>query len=197
MFFKTWRSIVLVLGETCLLLTAVAVGTYLRLGDYGWDLLWTSDGFLKALLIVGVCQVCLHYADLYDLRGIVGSVDLLVRLVQALGATSLILAVALLLVPGPDHRARRVPGGGAARRIAGRALAAGVRVADQARARPTRAAAASSARAPAAIELARELYERRQELGVEIVGFVDPDPAMRRRAGDQPRRRRHDRRHPG
>ena len=30
---------------------------------------------------------------------------------------------------------------------------------------------------PAAIELARELYERRQELGVEIVGFVDPDPA--------------------
>src|SRR5205823_1741919 len=30
---------------------------------------------------------------------------------------------------------------------------------------------------PASIELARELYNRRQELGVEIVGFVDPDPA--------------------
>ncbi len=27
------------------------------------------------------------------------------------------------------------------------------------------------------MELARELFERRQELGVEIVGFVDPDPA--------------------
>ncbi len=27
-----------------------------------------------------------------------------------------------------------------------------------------------------AIDLARELYERRHELGVEIVGFVDPDP---------------------
>ena len=25
--------------------------------------------------------------------------------------------------------------------------------------------------------LARELFERRQELGVDIVGFVDPDPA--------------------
>ena len=36
----------------------------------------------------------------------------------------------------------------------------------------------SSAPDAAAIELARELYERRQELGVEIVGFVDPDPAM-------------------
>ena len=29
----------------------------------------------------------------------------------------------------------------------------------------------------AAIDLARELYDRRQELGVEIVGFVDTDPA--------------------
>ena len=41
------------LGETSLLVAAVAAGTYLRLGDYGWDLLWTQDGFLKALLIVG------------------------------------------------------------------------------------------------------------------------------------------------
>ena len=72
MFFKTWRSGVLILGETTLLLTAVAAATYVRLGDYGWDLLWTGDGFLKILLIVGVCQICLHYADLYDLRGIVG-----------------------------------------------------------------------------------------------------------------------------
>ncbi len=29
----------------------------------------------------------------------------------------------------------------------------------------------------AAVDLARELFERRHELGVEIVGFVDPDPA--------------------
>jgi sugar transferase (PEP-CTERM system associated) len=30
---------------------------------------------------------------------------------------------------------------------------------------------------PAAVSLARELYERRHELGVEIAGFIDPDPA--------------------
>ena len=34
---------------------------------------------------------------------------------------------------------------------------------------------------PAAVTLARELFERRLELGVDIVGFVDPDPA---RIGD-------------
>ena len=51
------------------------------------------------LLIVGVCQVCLHYADLYDLRAIVDTRDLLVRLLQALGATSLILAVVYFWFP--------------------------------------------------------------------------------------------------
>src|SRR5713101_8346446 len=30
---------------------------------------------------------------------------------------------------------------------------------------------------PSAVALARELFDRRLELGVEIVGFVDPDPA--------------------
>src|SRR5207249_162945 len=29
----------------------------------------------------------------------------------------------------------------------------------------------------ASLALARELFERRQELGVSIVGFIDPDPA--------------------
>ncbi len=29
----------------------------------------------------------------------------------------------------------------------------------------------------AAVDLAREMFERRHELGVEIVGFIDPDPA--------------------
>ncbi len=35
----------------------------------------------------------------------------------------------------------------------------------------------------AAVMLARELFERRSELGVELVGFVDPDPADGRGAG--------------
>src|SRR5438132_14273242 len=99
MFFKTWRPIVLVFVETSLLLAAVAAGTYIRLGDYGMTLLWTTEGFFKALLIVGVCQACLYYADLYDLRGSVDLVDLTVRLIQALGATSLILALAYFWFP--------------------------------------------------------------------------------------------------
>jgi FlaA1/EpsC-like NDP-sugar epimerase len=30
---------------------------------------------------------------------------------------------------------------------------------------------------PAAVDLGRELFARRTELGVEIVGFIDPDPS--------------------
>ena len=42
--------------------------------------------------------------------------------------------------------------------------------------RAARAAAAGRHR-PGRRRPGRELFERRQELGVEIVGFVDPDPA--------------------
>ena len=48
----------------------------------------------------------------------------------------------------------------------------------------------------AAVELARELYDRRHSLGVEFVGFIDADETQDRHAGHQPRRDRHDRRHP-
>jgi FlaA1/EpsC-like NDP-sugar epimerase len=99
MLTKTWRSLVLILGETLLLVAAVILGSYVRIGDETWVLLSDADGILRVALIVVVCQVCLHYADLYDLRGIKDTRDLLVRLFQALGATSLILAGAYFWFP--------------------------------------------------------------------------------------------------
>jgi hypothetical protein len=68
MFINTWRSAVLIVGETCLLIGAVTAATYLRLGDYAWSVLMERDGILRVILVVGVSQICLHFADLYDLR---------------------------------------------------------------------------------------------------------------------------------
>jgi sugar transferase (PEP-CTERM system associated) len=175
MVFKTWRPAVLVLGEMSLLSAAVWAGTYARLGEYGVTLLWTTDGLLKALLIVGVCQLCLYYADLYELRGTVDLIDLTVKLIQALGAASLILA--LLYFWFPDL-------------IIGRGvfLVAALFIASLVvlwrfvfgwlalHTSPTQRLLLVGTEA-VAIELARELHQRRQELGVEIVGFVDPDPS--------------------
>jgi sugar transferase (PEP-CTERM system associated) len=122
-----------------------------------------------------VCQICLHYSDLYDLRGIIDLVDLAVRLLRALGVAALILAFAYFWFP--DW-------------IIGRGvfLLAALLVLSSVilwrltfawlmkRVSPTERLLLVGT-GPAAVELARELHERRQELGVEIVGFVDPDPA--------------------
>lgn len=175
MFFKSWRASVLVLGETILLLMAVAGATYVRLDDYGWELLWTSPGFFKALLIVGVAQVCLHYADLYDLRGITDLVDLTVRLIRALGVAALILALGYYWFPD------LIIGRGvflvAALLILSFVVLWRIAFAWLTRATPKERLLIVGTGA-AALELAKELFERRQELGVEIVGFVDNDPDM-------------------
>jgi sugar transferase (PEP-CTERM system associated) len=174
MFSRTWRSFLLVLGETALLVSAVIISSLLIVGTHAWDLLADNGGILRVLLIVVVCQVSLHYVDLYDLRTIAGPRDLIVRLLRAIGATSLILGIAYWLFPlwiidrgvfllsallavslvmlwrsSFDWLMRHL----APRE---RLLLVGT--------------------SPAAIVLARELFERRMELGVDIVGFVDPDP---------------------
>ena len=154
-----------------------------------------EGGVEKALLIAAVSQICLYYADLYDLRLVSDRRELFVRIVQALGAASFILAAIYFWFPA------LIIGRGvfmiAAFLVI--ALVIGWRVVFEwlsAAASGRASGCCSSAPAPPAVALAREMFERRHELGVEIVGFVDPDPAMRRRAGDQPRRDRHDRGHP-
>jgi sugar transferase (PEP-CTERM system associated) len=175
MMVARWRTVVLIGGETCLLLAAVAAGIYVRLGSDAWWLLQNDGGVPKVLLVVGICQLSLYYADLYDLRGVGSIHDLTVRLFQALGATSLLLAAVYFL--SPDW-------------IIGRGVflmsvvfmvtfVVGWRVAFAwltQRVAPRERLLLVGTNA-AAVDLARELFERRQELGVEIVGFVDPDPA--------------------
>jgi sugar transferase (PEP-CTERM system associated) len=175
MFNKTWRSFILVGGETVLLFAAVVISSILIGGPHAWELVTDNTAIPRVLLIVMVTQVCLHYADLYDLRTITSKGDFISRLMRAIGATSLILGIAYWLFPLlvveqgvfllsavlaivlvmiwrstfdviTSHLAPRE-----------RLLLVGT--------------------SPAAIVLARELHDRRTELGVNIVGFVDPDPA--------------------
>src|ERR1700704_5786953 len=175
MYASNWRPTVLIAGETCLLLASVAAGMYVRLGSEAWTFLAVDGGLAKVLLVVVVCQLSLYYSDLYNLRGVGGIRDLTVRLMGSLGTTSLILAAMYYLAP--DW-------------IIGRGVflisvlfmvtlvvgwrAAFAWVTQHVAPRERLLLVGTNA---AAIDLARELFERRQELGVEIVGFVDPDPA--------------------
>src|SRR6516164_1082138 len=91
MFIRT-RSVVLLTGETCVLLTAVVAGTFVQLGSGAVKAL-SDGGLLRVALVVGVCQLCLHYADLYDLPRLPNLREVVVRLLMGVGATALIFAV--------------------------------------------------------------------------------------------------------
>jgi sugar transferase (PEP-CTERM system associated) len=171
----TRRSMALVLFETLLIVTAVGLGAWIRLGGDAWYLLMNENGFAKALLIAFVCQVCLYYSDLYELRVASDRRELFIGIVQALSTTSFLLAA--IYFWSPDL-------------IIGRGvflvattlvitLVAGWRLVFEWLTRHVapRERLLLVGTGAAAVGLAREMFRRRQELGVEIVGFVDPDPA--------------------
>ena len=167
------RSLTLILCETALIVAAVAVAAYARLGALAWDVAVYENGIAKALLIAGVTQSCLYFTDLYDLRLLTDKREVSTRITQALSTASFILAalyfwfpaliigrgvfliaalLVMLLVSGWRIMFEWVSGRIGPRE---RLLLVGT--------------------TPSAIALARELYELRHELGVEIVGFADTD----------------------
>ena len=170
----TARTVLLVCFEAALIALAVAAGAWLRLGGDARILFLVEFGWQKTLLVTVVCQLCLYYSDLYDLRTVSDRRELFVRLTQALGATSVILAVAYFWFP------QLMLGRGVFIFSAAVLLIVitGWRVAFEwiTRTLGPRERLLLIGTGPGAIELARELHELRHTLGVQIVGFVDPDP---------------------
>jgi sugar transferase (PEP-CTERM system associated) len=171
----TRRALALIVFETILIVAAVALAARIRTGDAAWLVLSAEGGLTKALLIAAICQMCLYYTDLYDFRAMSDRRELFIGIVQALGATSLLLAAIYFWFPS------LVIGRGvfmiAALLVI--TLVAGWRFAFEWLTRQVapRERLLLVGTGPAAVSLARELFNRRQDLGVEIVGFVDPDPA--------------------
>jgi sugar transferase (PEP-CTERM system associated) len=168
------RWIVLIFCETTLMLGAVALSLQIRFGDRSWASITDADTLWRALLIAFICQLCLYYANLYDRPILTDRRELVVRVLQALGATSLILAAVYFWFPDL---------------IVGRGVfvIAGILVVVFLLAwriifewltknLAPRERLLLVGTNPAAVTLARELYNRK-ELGVEIVGFIDPDPS--------------------
>jgi sugar transferase (PEP-CTERM system associated) len=80
--------------EILLIFGSVAIATRAR----GADMNVVAD-LWKIALVTGVCQVCFYYNDLYDLTVVHSSRELLIRLLQAAGAASIIIATLYLLAP--------------------------------------------------------------------------------------------------
>ena len=165
----TWRFAALLASEAALIVGSVVLSAYLRTGQS-----LTLPAFGKALLIAAVCQLCLYYAELYDFRLLADRREVFLRLLQALGSTSLILAFLYFWFPS------LVIGRGVFVLSAalGIACVGGWRVFyewlyGRIGYRERLLLVGTSA---ATVSLARELFERK-DLGVQIVGFIDPDPA--------------------
>jgi sugar transferase (PEP-CTERM system associated) len=168
------RTVLLVVFENVLISAAVMLGVRLRLGELGWIDFLVENGLAKTLLIAVICQMCFYFADLYDPRAFADRRELFIRLVQGLGATSFCLAVAYFWFPS------LIIGRGVF--LLSAAFVAGLMGASRLAMewishRSVRERLLLVGTSAQAINLARELFDRRVELGVEIVGFVDPDPA--------------------
>jgi sugar transferase (PEP-CTERM system associated) len=170
----TARMVVLAAFETMLIVFSVAVAAYVRLGESAWNV-FNENGVAKTLLLAGVAQACLYYADLYDLRLVTDRRELFIRLLQALGSASFILAAVYFWFPAMiiGRGVFMIAAVLVVTLLGGWRLVfgwAGQRMAPRERLLLVGTGAA-------ALALAMELFERRQELRVSIVGFVDPDPA--------------------
>jgi hypothetical protein len=84
------RNILFVIGEGLCIFGSVLIASSLLLGAQ--ELSVDPWLYLKALLITAVCQLCLYYNDLYDLKITDSYSELGIRLLQALGFASIILA---------------------------------------------------------------------------------------------------------
>lgn len=168
------RTSALIALEHLLIIGAVSAATAFRLGaDEFWSVVASTNGMLKASLIALVAQVCLYFADLYDLRILSDRRELFVRVLQSLAATSIVLALLYFWFPA------LMIGRGVF--LVAAFLVISVVVGWRLLFEFLTHHVGASERllligtTPASVALARELHSRRVELGVEIIGFVDPD----------------------
>ena len=147
----------------------------------------------KMTLLALVAQVCLYYADLYDLRVAADRRELFVRIIQALGAASSFWRSSTSGFR-LGHRARRVHDAAFLVMAARHRVADGIRVDE-----PARRAARTAA--------ARRHERRRSEPGARDFRAASrawcrdrrvrrSRPGDDRRIGSESGRHRHDRRHP-
>jgi FlaA1/EpsC-like NDP-sugar epimerase len=93
------RRMAFFFSESLFILAMVILGAYVRFMGVPTEIEAYELIFYKALLIVGVVQLCLYYFDLYDLKYFRSRLELAIRLLQSLGASSILLATLYYLFP--------------------------------------------------------------------------------------------------
>jgi len=178
------RARTLMMSESAVILAAVAASAYVRVGSGAWPSV-IADILPKALFITSVSQLCLYYSDLYDDPQAGGNkTELLIRTLRALGTTLLILAVIYTLYP-PLIVAPGVLAPAAALSVAA-VIAWRVVFWWAARQVAPRERVLLVGTTASAFALAHELHRRREELGVQLVGYVENEATPHDASGALP-----------
>lgn len=94
------RTAVLILADLLIIYAGMMIGLYLRLGLDGLsEQLVEKNGLSKVTLATFVCLISLYIFDVYDYTVVNSRRELVLRLVQALGVTWVVLAVLFYFVP--------------------------------------------------------------------------------------------------
>ena len=167
------KSLVLVLTESALILASIWLAVWIRLGEVHGFAADVAAGYalpLRLSIVVGVCLTCFYYSDLYDLQIVSRKAELLIRLMQGMGAASLILALLYYIVPDLMF-GRGISAIAAA--IAGFLLVGWRLLVDAAGSffRPEQRIVVAGT-GPAGIRLVRELIDH-SALNFKVLGFLD------------------------
>jgi sugar transferase (PEP-CTERM system associated) len=91
------RNIFFVAGEGFFIFISVILASMIILGQESFVL--NSQLLMKVFLITAVCQACLYFNDLYNLKITNSFNELGIRLLQALGFAAIFLAIFYILFP--------------------------------------------------------------------------------------------------
>jgi sugar transferase (PEP-CTERM system associated) len=91
--YVSTRSLTVFAGELLLIFGSVALAAAMQNTP---DL---ASNLGKIVLVTLICQLCLYYNDFYDLTLVHSSRELIVRLLQAAGAASIVLAALYFVAP--------------------------------------------------------------------------------------------------
>ena len=91
------RNIFFVVGECFFIYASVLTASLVVFGPGSFSL--DFGLLLKIFLITFVCQICLYYNDLYDLKATNSASELGIRLLQALGFAAILLAFLYIIFP--------------------------------------------------------------------------------------------------
>src|SRR5947208_2774914 len=93
------RTLFLIVFENLLIGATIRLVAMMRLSNSQYSVFEDQGVLFKVITITLICQLCLYFHDLYDLRIVKDSRELFVRLLQAFGVCSILVAAVYSLFP--------------------------------------------------------------------------------------------------